>query len=89
MIIIIINIINIIDNVNISIIINYKNYNYNNNNNNNNYNKNVNNHIVTTMLLWFSGKFSSVGACGSWSALLTNFAELNPKKNIFFGLSVF
>jgi len=59
-------IINIINNVNISIIINYKNYNYNNNNNNNNYNKNVNNHIMTTMLLWFSAKFSSVGACGTW-----------------------
>jgi len=42
---------NIINNVNISIIINYKNY--NNNNYNNYYNKNANNHIKTTMLLWF------------------------------------
>jgi len=72
---IIVNIINIINNVNISIVINYKNYNYNNNNNNNNYNKNVNNHIKTTMLLWFSNKFNSVDACetimlGVWRAII-------------------
>jgi len=46
---------NIINNVNIRIIINYRNYNYNNNNNNNNYNKNANNHIMTIVLLWFNG----------------------------------
>jgi len=40
------------------IIINYRNYNYNN------YNKNVNNHIMTTMLFWFSDKFNSVDTCG-------------------------